>query len=119
MSIRIPCAVRRAIERLPPYPALLVLAVPLAIVEPLKLTALVVAGGGHFVIGTVVMICAYAVSLFITRRLFVIVRPKLMRLPWFAALWRRFVALRSRVLARLRGQRGDRRKGLWLWQDRR
>ena len=116
--IRIPRVVRRAIERLPPYPALLALAVPLSIVEPLKWAALFIAGEGHFMTGAVVMICAYAVSLFITHWLFLIVRPKLMRLPWFAALWRRFVALRGRVLARLRGRRGDGRKGLWLWQDR-
>jgi hypothetical protein len=115
--IRVPRVVRRALERLPPYPALLVLAVPLSIVEPLKLTALFVAGEGHFVAGTVVLGCAYAVSLFITHRLFVIVRPTLMRLPWFAALWRRFVALRGRVRLWLRGRRGG-RKGLWLWQHR-
>jgi hypothetical protein len=88
---------RKAIERLAPYPSLLVVAVPLAIVEPLKLAVLVIAGDGHWVTGAIAMIFAYAVSLFVTERLFVIVKPKLMTLPWFAAAWKYFVALRRKL----------------------
>ena len=40
-------AIRRSIERLGPYTSLLLMAVPLAIVEPLKLAAVFVAGDGH------------------------------------------------------------------------
>jgi hypothetical protein len=117
MQIRLPDGARKAIERLPPYPSLLALAAPLAVVEPLKLAAVFVVGDGHFVTGAVVMICAYAVSLFLTERLFVIVRPKLMKLSWFAAIWRPFVRLRNRALRWVASFLPTRRTGLWQWED--
>jgi hypothetical protein len=63
-------------------------AVPLAVVEPLKLATLFIAGSGHWITGAISMLCAYAVSLFITHWLFAIVKPKLLTLPWFAAIWK-------------------------------
>jgi hypothetical protein len=42
---------RRRLEQLGPYPSLLVLAIPLVIVEPFKLVAVLVAGDGHFLTG--------------------------------------------------------------------
>ena len=95
-------AFRRGLERLGPYPSLVVLAIPLVGVEPLKLIAVLVAGGGHFLTGMIFLIGAYAVSLFVTERLFIILKPKLLMLPWFAKSWRWFVALRRRVLRWLR-----------------
>ena len=118
MPIRIlPNGARKAIERLRPYPSLLLVAVPLAIVEPLKLIAVYFAGDGHFITGAIVVVCAYAVSLFVTERLFVIVKPKLLKLPWFAAVWRPFVRIRTRVLRRLGSPFKTRRTGLWQWDD--
>ncbi len=88
---------RRQIERLPPYPALFLLAGPLAVVEPLKLVTIFVAGEGHWITGGLVMLFAYAVSLFVTHWLFVIVKPKLLTLPWFARGWATFVMIRSKI----------------------
>jgi hypothetical protein len=85
--MRISQSIHRFLDRLGPYQSLLILAIPLAIVEPLKLVALFVVGGGHFIAGVLVMICAYAGSLFITERLFVVLKPKLLTLPWFALAW--------------------------------
>lgn len=90
--------IRRAIEDLGPYASLCLLAVPLAIVEPLKLAAVVIAGSGHWITGTLAIVCAYALSLLVVERLFLIVKPKLLTLPWFAACWNRFVAARGIVL---------------------
>ena len=39
---------------------LLVLAVPVSLIEPLKLAAVAIAGKGHWLVGTVVIVCAYA-----------------------------------------------------------
>ena len=100
---------RRRIERLGPYPSLLLVAVPLAVVEPLKVAIVFFAGSGHWITGTIAMICAYAVSLFVTHWLFRIVRPKLLRLPWFAAFWTWLITTRRQVFAWLRG----------LWQPKR
>jgi hypothetical protein len=78
---------RRWIERFGPYPSLFLLIIPLAIVEPLKLATLFIAGDGHWLTGLITLLCAYAVSLFITHWLFGVVRPKLLKLRWFAACW--------------------------------
>ena len=88
---------RRSIERLGPYPSLVVVGLPVACVELLKLAAVFVLGDGHWITGTVVMILAYALSLFLVERLFAIAKPKLLTLPWFAAIWKWFVALRGKT----------------------
>jgi hypothetical protein len=88
---------RQQIERLRPYPALLILAVPLAVVEPLKLATIFIAGEGHWITGGLVMLFAYAISLFVTEWLFVVVKPKLLTLPWFARAWAWFVAVRDKT----------------------
>jgi hypothetical protein len=108
--MRIPRSIHRFLNRLGPYQSLLTLAVPLAIVEPLKLVALFVVGGGHFIAGVLVMICAYAGSLFITERLFVVLKPKLLTLPWFAFAWRWFVTVRDKLVYWLRRTRTRVRK---------
>ena len=100
--MRIPGSIQRFLKGLGPYQSLSILSVPLAIVEPLKLVALFVIGGGHFIAGVLVMICAYAGSLFITERLFVVLKPKLLTLPWFAFAWRWFVTVRDKLISWLR-----------------
>lgn len=89
---------RAWIKRLGPYPSLLLLAIPAAVVEPMKLVAVAVAGKGHWIAGTGMIVAAYAASLLVVERLFGIVKPKLLTLPWFAWLWVRFVILRARLL---------------------
>lgn len=101
--MKTPEALRHRIERLPPYPSLLLVAVPLAVVEPLKLAIVFFVGDGHWIGGLIAMLCAYAVSLFITHWLFGVVKPKLMKLSWFAAFWKRFCTVRDKVWRRPRG----------------
>ena len=85
--------VRRRIQQLGPYQSLALLVVPTGLVEPLKIVALFVAGKGHWLTSTAMIIGAYAVSLLIVERLFRMVKPKLMLLGWFASLWIWLVAL--------------------------
>jgi hypothetical protein len=91
-------SLRRTIEGLGPYPSLLLLALPTATVEPLKLAAVAVAGKGHWVTGTAMIVACYAFSLLVVERLLVIVKPKLLTIPWFAKLWEGFVSARTRAL---------------------
>lgn len=84
--------VRHQIERLGPYPSLFLLAIPLAVVEPLKLATVLIAGEGHWIAGAIALFAAYAVSLFVTHWLFGTVKPKLLTMPWFAACWRWLIA---------------------------
>jgi hypothetical protein len=87
---------RSWVERLGPYPSLFLLVVPVCTVEPLKLVA--VAGEGHWLTGVAMIIVCYAVSLFVVERLFVIIKPKLLTLPWLAQLWEWLVSVRLRVI---------------------
>jgi len=87
----------RLIRNLGPYQSLLLLLVPTSVIEPLKLVAVAIAGKGHWITGTAMVIAAYAASLLLVERLFKLVKPKLLTLPWFARLWNWFVALRGRL----------------------
>ena len=69
------------IEGLGPYPSLFLLALPAATVEPLKLIAVAVAGEGHWITGTAMIVACYAFSLLVVERLFVVVKPKLLASP--------------------------------------
>ena len=91
-------SLRRRIQKFGPYQSLVLLAVPLACAEPLKLLALYVAGGGRWLTGTGMMIGAYAASLLVVERLFRVVKPKLLMLGWFATLWSCWVAVRNKIL---------------------
>jgi hypothetical protein len=91
-------SVRGFIERLGPYQSPLLLAIPTSLVEPLKLIALAVAGEGHWITGTVMIIAAYGCSFLFVERLFQVVRPKLLTLPWFARLWSRVLFIREKVV---------------------
>ena len=88
---------RLFIQQLNPYIALALLAVPIAIVEPLKLIGLFIFGKGHWITGSFVMLFAYAGSLLAVERLFKIVKPKLMTLHWFAAPWKWLMSVRQKA----------------------
>jgi hypothetical protein len=91
--------IRGSIKKLGPYQSLFLLLIPLSLVEPMKLVALAVAGKGHWIAGTSMIIIAYAVSLFVVERLFKLVKPKLLRMYWFARLWAWFGIIREKTLS--------------------
>jgi hypothetical protein len=88
---------RRAIERLSPYQSFGLLAVPVCLIEPLKLIAVAATGEGHWITGTAMIIAAYLGSLVVVERLFKIVQPKLLMLPWFAKIWGSFLSFRDKA----------------------
>ena len=90
---------RRGLQQPGPYLSLLLLLVPLLLVEPLKLVALLVAGKGHWLTGTAMLVAAYAASLLVVERLFRVLKPKIMMIGWFNRLWTAFVALRTRLIS--------------------
>jgi hypothetical protein len=102
-------SLRRTIEGLGSCPSLLLLGLPTAVVEPLKLAAVALAGEGHWIGGTAMIASCYAFSLLVVERLFVIVKPKLPTIPWFAKVWEAFVSVRARVSDILGGWIGLRR----------
>jgi len=94
--------VRKQLERLGPYQALFLLAAPTLCVEPLKFVAVAIAGKGHWLTGAAMIAATYAFSLLVLERLFVIVKPTLLKLRWFAIIWDWFVKIRSALLAPFR-----------------
>ena len=95
-------SLKRRIKELSAYQSLFLLAVPTAMVEPLKLIAVAVAGKGHWITGTTMIVCSYLLSLLVVERLFVIVKPKLLTIPWFAKLWKVILSVRTWAVASFR-----------------
>jgi hypothetical protein len=102
-------AARRYIRRLGPYQSLALMLLPILLVEPLKIVAMFVAGHGHWLTGTGMLVAAYGISLVVVERLFKVVKFKLMTMNWFADLWRWFTAVRDRVFGRRPGQAVEQR----------
>lgn len=97
--------VRRHVQQLKPYPSLPLLMVPVTLVEPLKIVAVLVAGG-HWLSGTAMIIAAYGASLLIVERLFRSVKAKLLMLHWFATIWAIVTRIKSAaILGALLGKR--------------
>lgn len=95
-----PRSLRQWVRHLHPHWCLLLLLIPAAIVEPLKLVGLVVVGSGHWLGGLAMVACAYFVSLSLLTRLFKIVQPQLLTLPWFRT-GRTLLRLRRKMLHRI------------------
>jgi hypothetical protein len=72
------------IQRLPPYGALLVFAMPSILILPLKLIALYLITSGREVAAAVLFIGAKVVGTAIVARLFQLTEAQLLRIPWFA-----------------------------------
>src|SRR3982074_1322623 len=93
-----PTTFRRRLSRLGPYTPLALVWMRWAIVEPLKLVALVIAGEGHWLTGSAVLVVAYALSLLIIERLFRLLKPNLMRLHWVRRAWGCWQRARGKAL---------------------
>lgn len=69
---------------LPPYGSLAVLAVPMATLTPIKFIALYLMAQGLYAWGMTVFIAAKLASTAFVARLFILTKPALMRIGWFA-----------------------------------
>lgn len=77
----------------------MLLLIPTSLVEPLKLLAIAIAGDGHWITGTAMIIGAYAMSILIVERLFRVIKPKLLTLRWFSRLWGYVISTRAKATA--------------------
>ena len=94
-------ALGRLLSQLPPYAALVVFAIPFIIVEPIKVFSLFWIGVGHVVTGTVLLVSAYVVSLFVVERLFHVTQHQLLTIRWFAWSYVWIMRLRSWAFAQV------------------
>ncbi|MGN8115140.1 hypothetical protein [Labrys sp. 22185] len=74
----------RAVAALPRFVILVLLAVPLAVAEPLKIYGLLLLGQGRLVRGLLILAIAYLASFLLIERIYAAGKPKLMTIGWFA-----------------------------------
>jgi hypothetical protein len=79
-----------------------VLVLPSLLLLPTKLVALWLIAGGHPLLGAVALVLAKLVGTALVARLFTLTRPALLRMAWFAHLYRRWVPWKDALLAQVR-----------------
>jgi len=87
------------VQRLPPYAALALFAVPALALLPIKILALWLISLGRVLLGTVVILLAKLVGTAVLARLFTLTQPALMQLGWFARTYARWSAWKESLLA--------------------
>jgi len=87
--------------RLGPYAALVLMVLPAVLLFPVKLLALWALANGHALLGLTVIVLAKVVGAAAVARLYLLTRPVLMTIVWFARLLGWFLALKARWIARL------------------
>jgi hypothetical protein len=85
------------IAGLPPYAALVFFATPSVLLFPVKLVALYFISHGHAVLGFLTVAAAKVAGTALVARIFMLTRPNLMRIGWFAWTYERFIAFKARV----------------------
>jgi hypothetical protein len=90
------------LRRLPPYPAMLLFLLPAAVLLPVKLAALWLLASGHAVLGVLIIIAGKMAGTAFGARLYVILRPTLVTLNWFARAEAWVFGWRDRIYAHLK-----------------
>jgi hypothetical protein len=98
-------AVERWIAGLPPYPALLAIALPTTLLLPLKFVAVWLLANEHFLTATLLFFGAKVASTALIARVFILTKPSLMRIAWFARTYNWFVPWKDALFAEIRASR--------------
>ena len=101
-ALRLVARLEEAIGRLPPYGALVALAIPFAIVEPLKLLGLLFLARGAFTAGIVTTAIGHLAGFLLVERVYHAGRAQLLTIPWFARIMGWIDAIRQVVIGRIK-----------------
>ncbi|MGQ0456994.1 MAG: hypothetical protein ACT4OU_08020 [Hyphomicrobium sp.] len=101
-------AIERAIAKAPPYAALLVFALPTTLLLPLKFVAMWLLAQGQVAAATGLFIGAKVASTALIARIFLLTKPALMRIPWFARAYGWFMPWKDHLFAIIRAS--------WIWR---
>jgi hypothetical protein len=101
-------AFERFLAGLPPYAALLALALPTSLLLPLKFVAVWLLANEHFVSATLLFAGAKVASTALIARIFMLTKPSLMRIGWFADAYNWFVPWKDALYAQIRAS--------WAWR---
>ena len=115
---RLKARLAAAIERLPPYPTLLIFLIPPIVLFPFKLLGLWMLAHGSWLGAMTVLVLAKLVGTGVAAFIFDLTRPKLLQLPWFRWVYEHVLALLDKAHAlidpiKLRIKRAMRRY-VWL-----
>lgn len=96
------------IAGLPPYGALLALALPTSVLFPLKLVSIFLLSNGQLVAAALLFVGAKVLSTALIARLFLLTKPSLMRIGWFAAIYNVVMPWKEALFAIIRAS--------WVWR---
>jgi hypothetical protein len=96
------------IAGLPPYGALAALAVPTSVLFPLKFVALYLLAQGYAASGGALFVGAKIASTALIARIFLLTKPSLMRIGWFARAYDWIVPWQEAMFAAIRAS--------WAWR---
>lgn len=96
------------IAQLPPYLALLVFALPSALLMPLKFLALFLVAKGQLVLAGLLFAAAKVVATALVARLFMLTQPALMQIGWFAWAYETGMPWKEALVERVRAS--------WVWR---
>lgn len=99
---RVVARIEAAIASLPPYAALAVFIAPSAILMPVKFGGLWLLAQGQVLAAGLLLATAKVASTALVARIFMLTRPALMQLAWFARLYAWFVPWKEALFARVR-----------------
>ena len=97
-----------ALARLPPYGALAAFVLPAAVLFPFKLLALYLLAHGAPMSAAGVFVAAKIVGTGLVGRIYLLTKPQLMRIGWFARGYLLFMPWKEALLARVRAS--------WAWR---
>jgi len=103
LAARLPLqALDARIRKLPPYAALFLFVLPAILLFPVKIMALMAIASGHVVTGVGTIVLAKIGGAAAVARLYLLTRPTLLSLPWFARIHDAFMDLKARWVGRLK-----------------
>lgn len=117
-SLRLVARLEAAIGRLPPYGALVALAIPFAIVEPLKLLGLLFLARGAFTAGIVTTAIGHLAGFLLVERVYHAGRAQLLTIPWFARIMGWIEAIRQVVIGRIKASTAWQKAVALVWAAR-
>jgi hypothetical protein len=91
----------RFVERLPPYPTMALFLLPGTVLLPVKIGAVWLMTHGHWLWGMGVIVGAKVLGTAIAARAYVVCKPKLMQIGWFAWLHDWLIETRNWLYARI------------------
>lgn len=105
---RIVARLELMIAGLPPYGALAALALPTSILFPLKFLALYLIAQGQLFAASLLFVGAKIASTALIARIFLLTKPALMQIGWFAAIYNVITPWKEALFARIRAS--------WAWR---